>query len=191
MKKQPEFIMYIGPMWGLKTTSMLLKLERFELQNNVIAAFKPKIDDRYDNTHIVTHSGWKRSAHIVSTGTDILRCIETYNKIPDVVAIDEAFMIKDCAKPIIWLFQKGVTIVVSSLDLSFNGKPFKEVTSMMPWATSIYKCPAVCSVCGDDAFYTYRKTSSNDDIIVGGIETYEPRCFLHHPIIDKIPGNYE
>jgi thymidine kinase len=31
--KKHEFIMYTGPMWGSKTTSMLLKLERLELQN--------------------------------------------------------------------------------------------------------------------------------------------------------------
>jgi thymidine kinase len=107
------------------------------------------------------------------------------------VAVDEAFMIKECDKSLIWLYQKGVTILVSSLDLSFKGKPFKEIKEMMPWATKIIKCPAVCGVCGEDAFYTYRKSLTEDEIMIGGKEAYDPRCFMHHPLVNKIPGDYE
>lgn len=191
MKKNHEFIMYVGPMWGSKTTTMLSKLERLELQNKSVVTFKPAIDNRYDDADIVTHSGWKRKAHCIVTGLDILRYIEKMSDVPDVVAVDEAFMINDCAKSLIWLFQKGVTILVSSLDLSFKCKPFKEVAAMMPWATNIVKCPAICNICGEDAFYTYRKSLTDDEIMIGGKEAYDPRCFNHHPIINKMPGNYE
>lgn len=183
--------MYVGPMWGRKTTFMLMQLEQYELQKRSVVVFKPQIDNRYSNAHIVTHSGWKHDAFEVVNGTDILRKIETLPSIPDVIAVDEAFMIHDCAKSLIWLFQKGVTIVVSSLDLSYKAKPFKEITAMFPWATSIHKCTAICDVCGHDAYYTHRKSASEEEIVIGGKDTYSARCFQHHPHVDKIPGDYE
>ena len=57
---------------------------------------------------------------------------------------------------------------------------------MLPWATKIEKCPAVCTICGKDAFYTYRKVDSLSEIEVGGSELYEPRCWGHHPNFSNI-----
>lgn len=191
MKNHHEFVIHVGPMFASKTTAMLSRLERYELQNKIVIAFKPKIDDRYSESMIVSHSGWKRAAYNVSNGIDILRKIETLTCIPDVVALDEAFMVKNCDKALIWLFQMGVNIIVSSLDLTYKGKPFKELTLLYPWATKIIKSVAICDVCGEDAPYTYRKTLSEDEILIGGKENYAPRCFIHHPLINKIPGDYE
>jgi len=183
----PEFIIYCGPMFSTKTTSMFLRLERFELQHRATRLFKPIGDERYSTDEVVTHSGWKRPATRVSKGLDILKQIE--EDPPSIVAVDEAFMIQDVYKVLPWLFKNGVTIVVASLDLAFNGKSFKEVEKMLPWATEVHKCPAVCTVCGANAFYTHRKTSDDEDIIVGGAEMYEPRCFSHHPVINEGFGN--
>jgi thymidine kinase len=188
--QNPQFIVYCGPMWSAKTTSMLLRLERFELQGRKVKLFKPNIDERYDaKFEVVTHSGWKRAAVPIKNAVDILKEIE--NDPPEVIALDEAFMVKDSHKVLVWLFKTGVTIVVSSLDLSFKGVPFKEVEKMLSWATEVHKCAAVCKACGSDAFYTYRKNDDNEDIIVGGAELYESRCFRCHPIIDERPGDYE
>ena len=179
----PKFIVYCGPMFSAKTTSLFLTLEKFELQGKVVRLFKPKIDDRYSTSEIVTHSGWKRKATLITKEIDILRDLELNPA--HVVALDEAFMIKGCSKVLSWLFKNGITIVVSSLDLSFNGKSFKEIEKILSWATDVQKCTAVCTVCGADARYTYRKSDDNDDIIIGGKELYEPRCFDHHPIINE------
>jgi thymidine kinase len=66
--------------------------------------------------------------------------------------------------------------------MASNGKPFPEMTQMLPWATKIEKCTAVCTVCGRDAFYTHKKLLGGDEHVVqvGGSELYEPRCFEHH-----------
>ena len=66
------------------------------------------------------------------------------------------------------------------------GKPFEEVKEIMPYCTQIIKCKAVCSVCQEDARYTSKKGDMHiavptDSVLqVGGEETYEPRCQLHH-----------
>jgi thymidine kinase len=87
-----------------------------------------------------------------------------------------------------WLYRTGIDVVVSTLDISATGKPFHEVEKLLPWATHIEKCSAVCTQCGRDAFYTHKKqVSSDDEIEVGGAEMYEPRCSRHHIAIDLRP----
>ena len=160
---------------------MLMTLERFRYQKKKILVFKPKIDTRYSDDHVVSHSGWKVPATIVASGTDVLETLRLMDEPPDVVAIDEAFMIDGIGEVLIWLYRNlGITIIVSSLDMSYACRPFEEVKRLLPWATHVEKCAAVCVVCGEDAFYTHKKADDLDEIKVGGSETYEPRCFEHH-----------
>ena len=78
------------------------------------------------------------------------------------------------------LYKSGYTILVSSLQLSASGNVFEEVRDMMPWATKIEICPAVCPVTGRDAYYTHRKVEGLSEIAVGGADMYEPRCWEYH-----------
>ena len=170
--------MFVGPMFGSKTTRLIAALERYKYQGKTITAFKPMIDDRYSTGEIVTHNGGRIQAQCVTTGTDILDYL--MYRSTDVVAIDEAFMIKDVSDAVISLYKSGVSVLISSLDLSSKAKPFKEVSRMMPWATNVVKCPSVCSKCGRDAYFTFRKFDDDRELLIGGSEMYEPRCFKHY-----------
>lgn len=186
--QNPTLTVYVGPMFSSKTTKMLSALERYELQKKRVMVFKPAIDDRYSDAEVVSHSGWKHPAITVKEAPDILEAIAEAEDPPDVIAVDEAFMIKGVAEVLTWLYRTGITIVVSSLDLGYQGKAFHEVEKLLPWATHIEKCSAICSECGRDAYYTHRKhVISDEEIQVGGAEHYEPRCFRHHLAIDNRP----
>ena len=154
--RDPEFIIFTGPMFGSKTTRMLAAVDRYRWQNNKIVAFKPQIDDRYSINQISTHNGANIPAQCVSCAEDIINHLNEIGDF-DVIAVDEAFMIKGVAETLLTYFRNGKTIVVSTLQLSSKGEPFLEVKEMMPWATKIDICPAVCPVTGRDAFYTHRK----------------------------------
>ena len=93
------------------------------------------------------------------------------------------------AEALIELFRLGKTIVVSSLQLSASGNVFEEVRDMMPWATKIVVCPAVCTVSGQDAYYTHKKINDLAEITVGGSELYEPRCWEHHSFMNQSQKN--
>ncbi len=179
----PQFIIYTGPMFSSKTTGLLSSLDRFKYQNKRIAAFKPRLDDRYSEDFICTHSGWRFPATCIKEGSDVLEKLAEMDENPHVVAVDEAFMIPGIAKVLVWLYRSGYSVVVSSLELSATGKSFDEIEKMLPWATHIEKRSAVCTVCSKDAFYTYKKQRGGDEIEVGGPELYEPRCLRCHPHI--------
>lgn len=188
MSQNPTLTVYCGPMFGGKTTKLLSALERFKLQHKKVIVFKPIVDDRYSDSDIVSHSGWRWPAVTVKEGPDILGILAEMEGQPDVIAVDEAFMIPGVADVLIWLYRTGISVVVSSLDLGYQGKPFKEIEKLLPYATQIEKCSAVCTECGRDAFYTHKKqVTSDEEIQVGGSELYEPRCFRHHLGIDNRP----
>lgn len=179
----PAFVIYTGPMFSAKTTSLLSALDRFKYQGKKIAIFKPRLDDRYSDNEIVTHGGWKIPAVCVKVGRDIIEHLAETEDNPHVIAVDEAFMIPGVADALVWLYRSGYSVVVSSLDLSAAGKSFDEIEKMLPWATKVEKLSAVCVVCNRDAHYTYKKQTGGDEIEVGGSELYEPRCLKCHPLI--------
>lgn len=169
-------------MWSGKTTALLSFAEKCKFQKKNVIAFKPQMDDRYSESEIMSHGGWKLQAHCVKSGNDIIKKLAQLDTIYDVIVVDEMFMINGIAETLIWAFRSGITVIVSTLDLSSTGKAFLEVKTLLPWATKVVKCTACCSVCGEDARYTYKKFSDTPEIHVGGDEIYEPRCAKHHPI---------
>ena len=180
MAGNPEFVIFAGPMFGGKTSRMLAALDRAKYQSKNIKAFKPKMDHRYAEQKIVTHGGHSWQAICVSECSEIHEHVSN----ADVIAVDEAFMIDGVASALIELYKAGKTIFVSTIQLSASGLTFTEVQAMFPWATRIEICPAVCSLCESDAFYTVAKIEGLSHIEVGGAETYEPRCHKHTPFLE-------
>ena len=176
-----EFVMFVGPMFGGKTSKLLSALDRYKYQGKNIIAFKPNIDERYSKNKIVTHLGGKFPATNVKNGKEILDFfIKNKKESKNVVAVDEAFMIEGSGKAIQKIFEGGNTVLVSSLQISSDFTSYKEIQHMMPFATKIEICPAVCSICGADAYYTEKIGGRSDhNIEVGGSEMYQPRCFNH------------
>lgn len=184
MRTNPELIIFTGPMFGGKTSRLLAALDRYRYQNKKILVFKPRMDDRYSVTEVRTHNGASVPAVAVSKGQEICDYIQAVDVRPDVVAVDEVFMIDGAADALISLFRQGFTVIVSSLEMSAALNSFEEVIKLMPWATQVEKCPAVCCQCHQDAYFTHRKVvNESDEIQVGGSELYEPRCWSCHSYV--------
>lgn len=174
---------FCGPMFGSKTTRLLSTIDRFSYQNKLTAAFKPKIDNRYSPKEISTHSGLRYPAIPVADINELKKELDIFKATMgsvDVVAVDELFMITGAAEFLLELWKDGIHIIVSSLDLSAKIEPFDELQRILPFATHIEKCPAVCVVCQKDAYYTEKHTQGGENIEVGGADLYSPRCRDHH-----------
>jgi len=181
LKPNPEMILFTGPMFGGKTTKLLAALERYKYQGRTVLVFKPLVDTRYSDAEVRSHMGAGIRAVRVQYGQEIVDQVHLCNV--DVVAVDEAFMIEGVADVLISLFRAGHTVIVSSLEMSFTCEPFEEICKLLPWATRVEKCPAVCSRCHRDAFYTHRKCQSTDEILIGGSDLYEPLCWACHSYV--------
>jgi len=175
MDHEPGSIEVIcGSMFSGKSEELIRRLRRASIARQQVQAFKPEIDDRYSPDDIVSHDARKIECTKVKTARDILSCVRPNTK---VVGIDEAQFLGDGLIEVCeTLANQGKRVVVAGLDQDYRGNPFEPIPQLLALAESITKTMAVCMVCGAPANRTQRLTASDQRIVVGAGEVYEPRC---------------
>ena len=163
-----------GSMFSGKSEELIRRLRRAMIARQKVQAFKPEIDDRFSPDDIVSHDDRRIECEKVKTCEDVLRLVRDDTK---VVGIDEAQFLGDglvavCEK----LAGEGRRVVVAGLDQDYRGRPFEPIPQLLALAESITKTMAVCMRCGAPANKTQRLIASDERIVVGAGETYEPRC---------------
>lgn len=187
----------IGGMYSGKSTELIKRLRRFELGGETVALFKPRIDDRYSEDSVVTHTGLRHPAKVVSTSAEIMEVLENYRDhypaFPKVVGIDEAqFFDEDLYPHLCSLVRIDYCrVIVAGLDLNFKAEPWPTMVPIVFGADRVSKLSAVCTAvdagspgagkCGMDAIRTQRIVNGRpvfdgQDVLVGGTEAYEARC---------------
>ena len=161
-------------MFSGKTEELIRRVKRALLARQRVQAFKPRIDDRYDETRIVTHERVSVEAVAVSNSESLERRVEDET---DVVAIDEAQFfdggIVDVADR---LASRGVRVIVAGLDQDYLGRPFHPMPELRAIAEEVTKVHAVCTACGGTASRSQRLIAEGTTVLVGGSESYEARC---------------
>jgi len=161
-----------GCMFSGKTTTLLRKVE--QLPRDSVLAVKHEIDRRYSPDEVVSHGGKSRSAVSISDAVALPNLVG--DRI-DVVALDEAhFFGEDVVDAIEALARRGIHVLVTSLDRDSWGRPFEIVVRLGAIADEPIVVRAVCARCGRTGDRTQRLTPIVDGQMVGGSESYEPRC---------------
>lgn len=169
-----------GPMYSGKSEELMRRLRRAKIANKDVILVKTKIDDRYEDDHVVSHNGVKMEA--VAADFDDLREIVDSK---EVVGIDE---VQFYSEHVYWLIQdlveEGKTVIVSGLDMTYRREPFGVMGPLLAIADSVDKYTAICHKCGEEASFTQRlidgepASFKGDTIVVGGLDSYEARCRL-------------
>ena len=172
-----------GPMFSGKSEEMIRRLRRAEIAGQRVVIFKPRIDDRYDATDIVSHAGARMQAVPVASVSEIAEHSQGY----EVVGIDEAQFLGDgVVATALDLADRGVRVVVAGLDQDFRRLPFGPMPELLTHAEFVDKLQAVCHRCGGPATTTQRLVDgqpapySGDTVVVGAAEQYEARCRACH-----------
>jgi thymidine kinase len=161
-------------MFSGKSEELIRRLRRAVIAKQKVQAFKPVIDDRYSPDDIVSHDERRIECEKVRDASEILSLVMPDTK---VVGIDEAqFFSEDLIGVCEQLADDGKRVIVAGLDQDYRGKPFEPIPQLLALAESITKTMAVCMVCGEPANRTQRLIESDERIVVGAGETYEPRC---------------
>ncbi len=162
-----------GSMFSGKSEELIRRLRRAIIARQKVAIFKPQIDKRYSEDHIVSHSEVKIPSKVVESAWDILeQSLES-----QVVGIDEAqFFDKDLVVVSQKLANMGKRIIIAGLDQDYRGEPFEPIPHLLAVAEYITKTHAICVVCGNPANHTYRKTEEKERVVVGASDIYEARC---------------
>jgi thymidine kinase len=182
-----------GPMFAGKTEELLRRIKRLEYAKQNIMVFKPTIDNRYEQGHVVSHDHNKTHSINISESKEILEYVK---KDTQVVAIDEIQFLDEAAVDICeYLADKGLRVIVSGLDRDFRGEPFSFMPKLLSLAEYVTKLTAICVKCHTPATRTQRiingKPAKFDDpiILVGAKDSYEARCRDCHEVPNK-PKKY-
>src|SRR6201997_4857398 len=98
-----------GPMFSGKSEELIRRLRRAEIAGQKALIVKPRIDDRYDIGHVVSHAGAKMRAVAVSRPEEIVGIADGY----DAVGIDEVqFFSREIVAVIERLVGRGTRVVV-------------------------------------------------------------------------------
>jgi len=160
-----------GSMFSGKTEELIRRLKRAKFARQRVEIFKPAVDIRYDEEMVVSHD----SNEIRSTPVPAAANIPILADNCDVVGIDEAqFFDDEIIKVCNDLANRGIRVIVAGLDMDYKGNPFGPMPALMATAEYVTKVHAVCTRTGNLANYSYRKAQSNDLVLLGETEEYEP-----------------
>ena len=164
----------VGSMFSGKTEELIRRVKRALFARQKVQAFKPRIDNRYHATKIVSHGAISIEAVAVATSDSLIGRIEAGTQ---VVAIDEAqFFDRGIVEVCERLANEGRRVLVAGLDQDYLGRPFAPMPELMAIAEDVTKVRAVCAMCGRPASRSQRIVSASATVLVGGVDTYEARC---------------
>ena len=164
----------VGCMFSGKSEELIRRLRRAQIARQRVQIFKPIIDTRFADDHIVSHSDMRIQSQAVATSRML---IEKVAADAEVVGIDEGQFF-DLELPMVCntLADRGTRVIVAGLDQDYLGKPFEPMPQLLAIAEYITKTLAICMVCGSPANHTQRLVASSERVLVGAQGTYEARC---------------
>jgi len=163
-----------GSMFSGKSEELIRRLRRAKIARQKVQVFKPDIDSRYSNDHIVSHSEMRHESANIKSATEVLAKVDSDT---EVVGIDEGqFFDNELVNVANTLARRGVRVIIAGLDQDYTGKPWEPMPQLLAVAEYITKTHAICMKCGQAANYTQRTFESEERVAVGGEGMYEARC---------------
>ena len=172
-KKAGSIEVICGSMFSGKTEELIRRMKRAQFAKQKVEIYKPCIDVRYSENQVVSHD----SHSIPSTPIDSPASMLLLSSDVEVVGIDEAqFFDETIIEVVQALANRGVRVIIAGLDTDFMGKPFGPMPALMAVAESVQKVHAICVKCGSPANHSHRLSSSDQLVVLGEKDIYEPLC---------------
>jgi thymidine kinase len=178
-KKYGRIELIIGPMGAGKSGQFNRDIGKHKVANRESVCIKPTKDVRFEgdsieNPLIVSRDG---------TFTPAMSCDRFLSAIDEdvlnkvaVIGIDEGQSFYDLADFSEKWANRGKIVIITALNSTFQRKPFgDEVSKVYAICEKITLMEAVCTSCGEDAFFSKRLTDETELEVIGDKE-YTARC---------------
>src|SRR3979409_1914080 len=106
-----------GSMFSGKSEELIRRLRRAKIARQKVQVFKPEVDSRFSNDHIVSHSEMRHESANSRSAAEVLAKVD-----PDteVVGIDEGqFFDNELVGVANELAQRGVRVIIAGLDQEY------------------------------------------------------------------------
>lgn len=167
-----------GPMFSSKTSELFRLIRKAEREGISVLCVKPVVDNRHENTTIMTHDGRRRDAISVESSHEIKNLVTTHKV--SLVGIDEVqFFDSDIPEVCNNLVMNNVDVYVAGLNQDYRGIPFGPMPLLLTTADTVDVRVAFCTTCGGPATKSQRIADSEEQVLIGGNSVYEARCRRH------------
>lgn len=173
-----------GPMYSGKSTTILSRISKANVLGWNYLIFTSSLDTRYaeDAMSIQTHDG--RSIQAIPS-SDLFEIFKHphYEK-ADLVIIEEAQFFNNLYAVVLKMVDEDKKhVIVVGLDGDAQRKPFGEVLQCIPISDTVTRLAAYCSACRDGTLAPFTSIiirETQNQIFVGGLESYQPMCRKHY-----------
>lgn len=166
-----------GGMFSGKTEELIRRAKRAKIAGQKVLVVKPKTDNRYSDTEVVSHNDTAIPSVVVSESNHIIDLSNDFQ----VICIDEAqFFDNEIVNIANQLANHQKRVIVAGLDMDYEGKPFGPMPYLLAVAEFVTKLHAICTKSGMLASYSQRVVEGTEQVMVGEYDAYEPRarhCF--------------
>ena len=170
--KRGKVTFIFGCMFSGKTTELLRRVRARPAGE--VCCFRHARDSRYHTDEVMSHTGEHYPAHRVARAWMIPECL---TPAVTLVALEEIhFFDSDLPDVVRQLADAGLDVLLAGLDLNSWGNPLPQADALHPCADELVHLRAVCARCGAPAERTQRLTPIIDGNLIGGPESFEPRC---------------
>ena len=172
-KKAGSIEVICGSMFSGKTEELIRRMKRAQFANQKVEIYKPRIDVRYSDDKVVSHDAHSIPSTPIESPSRMLELSADV----EVVGIDEAqFFDESIVEVVQTLANRGVRVIIAGLDTDFMGKPFGPMPALMAVAEDVQKVHAICMKCGSPANHSHRLSKSDQLVVLGEKDIYEPLC---------------
>ena len=134
-----------GGMFSGKTEELIRRAKRAKIAGQKVLVVKPKTDNRYSDTNVVSHNETAIPSVVVSESQQIFELSNEYQ----VICIDEAqFFDGDIVEVANSLANHQKRVIVAGLDMDYEGKPFGPMPYLLAIAEFVTKLHAICTKSG-------------------------------------------
>ena len=171
----------VGAMFAGKTSELLKRILWAKHQNKKIVVIKPRLDNRYSESKIITHNDLSHECFAMQNWNDVNKEYNFKKENIDMVFLDEIQFLdtSETLDNIELILNHGIDVVCAGLDQDSRGKPWETSSMILGLSDKILKIYGFCKVCGMEATKTYRKEEGGGRTQVGAANIYEPRCLKH------------
>lgn len=174
-----KIILITGCMFSAKSESLITCAKKYTLSRKKIVLIKYALDTRYDESpytpHICSHN--RNSIQATFSG-QTLQPFDEKPEIKDaqVVLIDEIQFFSDAPRYCDKWANEGKIVVVAGLNGTYQREEFPVISKLIPMTEEFIILSAVCSLCGENAYFSKRIVENDKTELIGGAESYQPRC---------------
>jgi thymidine kinase len=169
-----------GPMFAGKSSFLIKQIRLLKILDKKYIVIKPKIDNRYSKTCVVSHDMVQEPCVSLDNLNNIFK--QKLDEI-DTIFIDEAQFFSDLVKNVLKLVEeKHINVFVVGLDGDSNRNKFGEILDLIPYSNTCQKIHSLCKICkdGTPGIFSKRICSDKKQNLIGAEDSYISVCRKHY-----------